>query len=80
MFQEIRDHLQQLFVSGVIQISCSPWSSNVVLVRKKDNSLRMWIDFRQLNHRSVKDAYALPRVDDHQIEVEYYHIKNSIYC
>lgn len=50
--------------SGVIRESMSPYSSNVVLVRKKDNSLRMCIDFRRLNRITVRDAYPLPRVDE----------------
>ena len=64
MFQEVKDHLQQLLACGIIRRSHSPWTSNVVLVRKKDGSLRMCIDFRALNRRTVKDAYALPRVED----------------
>jgi len=64
MFQEVRDHLQQLLASGVIRRSHSPWSSNVVLVRKKDGSLRMCVDYRQLNKITKKDAYALPRIEE----------------
>nr|ATA66765.1 Pol [Haliotis discus hannai] len=64
MFQEVKDHLQQLLACGIIRRSHSPWASNVVLVRKADNSLRMCIDFRSLNRRTVKDAYALPRIED----------------
>ena len=44
--------------------SNSPYSSNCVLVRKKDNSLRFCLDFRMLNSRTRKDAYMLPRFDD----------------
>ena len=64
MYKEVRDHLQQLLDAGIIRRSQSPWASNVVLVRKKDNSLRLCVDFRQLNKRTVKDAYALPRIDE----------------
>ena len=64
MHKEVRDHLQQLLDAGIIRRSQSPWASNVVLVRKKDNSLRLCVDFRQLNKRTVKDAYALPRIDE----------------
>ena len=42
----------------------SPWASNIVLVRKKDKSLMLCVDFRQLNKRTIKDAYALPRISD----------------
>ena len=44
--------------------SKSPWASTVVLVRKKNGTLRMYVDYRQLNKKSVKDAYALPRIEE----------------
>ena len=44
--------------------SKSPYSSNVVLVWKKDGSLRFCIDFRTHNSRTIKDTYTLPRIDD----------------
>ena len=64
MLDEVRSHLQQLLASGVIRRSHSPWASNIVLARRKDGRLRMCTDFRQLNSRTVKDAYALPRVEE----------------
>lgn len=64
MITEVRQHLRQLLDSGVIRRSYSPWASNMVLVRKKDGSLRICVDFRQLNKNTVKDSYALPRIDE----------------
>ena len=64
MFDEVRNHLQQLLTAGIIRRSHSPWSSNVVLCRKKDGKLRMCIDFRQLNARTIRDSYALPRSEE----------------
>ena len=61
---EVQQHIKQLLGVGIIRHSQSPYASNVVLVRKKDSTLRICADFRQLNSRSVKDAYALPRIDD----------------
>ena len=56
--------VQQMLASNVIRPSNSPWASPVVMVRKKDGSLRFCVDFRQLNAATVKDAHPLPRIDD----------------
>ena len=56
--------VQQMLSSNVIRPSNSPWASPVVMVRKKDGSLRFCVDFRQLNAATVKDAHPLPRIDD----------------
>ena len=64
MIEEVRTHIQEILASGVIRASHSSFSSNVVLVRKHDGSLRLCIDNRQLNSRTIKDNYALPRVDE----------------
>ena len=50
--------------ADAIRPSKGRFSSNAVLVRKKDGSLRFCIDFRKMNRRTVKDAYCLPRVDE----------------
>ncbi len=64
LINEVQEHLQEMLSSGAIGASESPYSSNVVLVRKKDGTLRFCIDFRRLNNRTIKDAYAIPRVED----------------
>lgn len=64
MYNEVREHLKQLLACGIIRPSHSPFSSPVVLARKKDGSLRMCVDYRGLNQRTIKDSYALPRIDD----------------
>ena len=49
---------------GVIQPSDSPWSSPIVLAKKKDGSVRFCIDYRKVNAITRKDAYPLPRIDE----------------
>ena len=64
MLEEVQQHIEQLLAGGIIRPSRSPWTSNVVLVRKKSNELRLCIDYRMLNQRTVKDSYALPRIEE----------------
>ena len=59
---EVREHLKLMLDTGVIWPSNSPWCNAVVLVRKKDGSLRFCIDFRKLNSLTVKDSHPLPRI------------------
>ena len=63
-YEEVRKHLQEMEDIGAIRRSKSPWASPVVLVQKKDGSLRFCIDLRKLNSRTVKDAYSLPRIEE----------------
>ena len=56
--------VQQMLSSNVIRPSNGPWASPLVMVRKKDGSLRFCVDFRQLNAATVKDVHPLPRIDD----------------
>ena len=63
-FEEVRKHLAEMEEIGAIRRSNSPWASPIVLVRKKDGSLRFCIDLRKLNSRTIKDAYSLPRIEE----------------
>ena len=63
MYDEVKAHIQEMLDLGAIRHSNSPWSSAIVLVRKKDGRLRFCIDLRKLNNRTVKDAYILPRIE-----------------
>lgn len=64
MVEEVRKHVEDLLAGGVIRPSKSPWASAVVLCRRKNGKLRMCIDYRRLNQRTVRDSHALPRPDD----------------
>ncbi|KAG5277592.1 hypothetical protein AALO_G00119390, partial [Alosa alosa] len=60
----LQEELEVMKQLGVIERSSSSWSSPVVLVPKKDWSIRFCIDFRQLNAQSTFDAYPMPRLED----------------
>nr|KAG5691974.1 hypothetical protein BaRGS_011365 [Batillaria attramentaria] len=62
--QEVKEHLQGLLQSGAIVPSHSPYAAPVVLVRKKDGSLRLCADYRRLNMKTVRGAYPLPRIQE----------------
>ncbi|GKC81781.1 putative reverse transcriptase domain-containing protein, partial [Tanacetum coccineum] len=62
--QELAEQLQELQDKGFIRPSHSPWGAPVLFVKKKDSSMRMCIDYRELNKLTVKNRYPLPRIDD----------------
>ncbi|XP_033221011.1 uncharacterized protein LOC117175411 [Belonocnema kinseyi] len=59
-----KDLIKELKEAGIVEESCSPYASPMLLVRKASGDIRMCVDFRALNKLSVKDHYPLPRVDD----------------
>ena len=56
--------LKELLEKGFICSSLSPWGAPVLFVKKKDGTLRLCVDYRQLNKMTVKNKYPLPRTDD----------------
>jgi len=62
--EELRAQLDELLARGFIRPSSSPWGAPVLFVKKKDGSMRLCIDYRDLNKVTVKNKYPLPRVDD----------------
>lgn len=62
--EEVHKLLKDMLERDVIQPSSSPWASPVVLVQKKDGTLRFCVDYRKLNAITRKDAYPIPRIDD----------------
>ena len=63
MYDEVKAYIQEMLNLGAIRPSNSPWTSAIVLVRKKDGRLRFCIDLRRLNNRTIKDAYSLPMIE-----------------
>ena len=62
--RELKDQLQDLLEKGFVRPSVSPWGAPVLFVKKKDGSLRLCIDYRELNKVTICNRYPLPRIDD----------------
>jgi hypothetical protein len=61
---ELKKQLEELLAKRFVRPSVSPWGAPVLLVKKKDGSMRLCIDYRQLNKVTIKNKYPLPRIDD----------------
>ena len=62
--KELKTQLQELLDKGFIRPSVSPWGAPVLFVKKKDRSMRLCVDYRELNKVFIKNRYPLPRIDD----------------
>ena len=62
--KELATQLQELLDKGMIRPSVSLWGAPVLFVKKKDGSLRLCIDYRELNKLTIKNKYPLPRIGD----------------
>ena len=62
--KELKVQMEELLSKGFVKTSTSPWGAPVLFVKKKDWSLRLCIDYRQLNKVTVRNQYPLPRIDD----------------
>ncbi|KAL6470660.1 hypothetical protein MHYP_G00217790 [Metynnis hypsauchen] len=62
--EDVRRHLQDLLAAGIIKESRSPYASPIVITRKKNGHIRMCIDYRTLNSKTIPDQYTTPRIDD----------------
>jgi hypothetical protein len=60
---ELKTQLQDLLEKGIIKPSSSPWGCPTIFVKKKDQTLRMCMDYRPLNEVTIKNKYPLPQID-----------------
>ena len=61
---ELKEQLEDLMEKKFIRPSVSPWGAPVLFVKKKDGSMRLCMDYRELNKVTIKNKYPLPRIDD----------------
>ena len=59
----IDQQVEEMSRHGIIEPAASPWASNIVLAKKKDGSLRLCVDYRNLNSVTYQDTYPLPHID-----------------
>ena len=64
LYQEVKKYIDDLVTNGWVRESLSSYSSPIVVVRKKDGSMRMCVDYRALNQKTVSDAQPIPRIQD----------------
>ena len=61
---DLKLQLKEMMDKCYIQPSVSPWGAPYFFVKKKDGTLRLFIDYRQINKMTIKNKYPLPRIDD----------------
>src|SRR3954469_13071335 len=61
---ELKKQLNDMLQKGLIRPSASPWGSPVLFVDKRDDTIRMCVDYRKLNEVTIKNKYPLPKIED----------------
>ena len=64
LYQEVRNYIEDLRLNGWVRESFSAYASPIVCVRKKDGGMRMCIDYRRLNAKTVPFSQPIPRIQD----------------
>ena len=62
--KEVNSQVEEMLKNNIIRPSKSPWNAPIILVKKKDQSMRFVCDFRNLNDITKKDTYPLPQIKD----------------
>ena len=62
--KELKLQMEELVSKGFVRPSTSPWGAPILFVKKRDGSLRLCIDFKELNKVTIRNQYPLPRIDD----------------
>ena len=62
--KELKVQIEEMVNKGFVRPSTSPWGAPVLFVKKKDGSMRLCIDYRELNKVTIGNQYPLPRIDD----------------
>ena len=62
--KELKVQMEEMVNKGFVRLSTSPWGAPVIFVNKKDGSMRLCIDYRELNKVTIRNKYPLPRIDD----------------
>ena len=76
--QELKVQIQDLLDKGFIRPSTSPWGTPILLAKKKDKTLRLCINYRQLNKVTIKNRYPLSRIDDLFYQLRGAHVFSKI--
>ena len=63
-YADAKAHIEDLLKKGIIRESSSPYASPIVLVRKKNGEIRLTVDYRLLNSRTIRDQYNVPKIED----------------
>ena len=62
--KELKVQMEEMVNKGFVRLSTSPWGAPVLFVKKKDGSMRLCVDYRELNKVTIRNQYPLPRIDD----------------